>query len=286
MWPNSLPYFTFCLCTTFALTIANKDDTIYPYVGYGAGPTEDIVAFREANTSPNATGIVDLEVYNLRANLDSVQNVLWQATLNVTEVTNLNYTDAATDVITNSVIGINALENWVENSTWTTTIFILEISSRNVIVSGQRDTGNCYATLGETCVQEYLNNADLTNISAQYPTSPSIPTNCDDKIAGSYGGGFNGSDADGSGYFFSASWVHNASNTTFYENAVTKIWPLLVIQRNEAHGIQTASLSCLKANATMVGSKAIGGVPSVATGFQIYGWVVMAVASAVGLMFL
>lgn len=53
--------------------MANKDDTIYPYVEYGAGPTEDIVAFRMANTFPNATGIVDLEVSNMRANLDSIQ---------------------------------------------------------------------------------------------------------------------------------------------------------------------------------------------------------------------
>ncbi|KAF7889698.1 uncharacterized protein EAF02_002113 [Botrytis sinoallii] len=98
--------------------------------------------------------------------------------------------------------------------------------------------------------------------------------------------GLNGSDADGSGYFFSASWVHNASNTTFYEKVVAKVWPNLIVQRNEAHGIQTARLSCLKANATKVERKTIGGVPNVATRFQLYGWVVMAVVSAVGLLLL
>ncbi|TEY58795.1 hypothetical protein BOTCAL_0200g00230 [Botryotinia calthae] len=195
MWPNSFPYSAFCLFATFALTIANKDDTIYPYSGYGSGPTEDITAFRKANTSPNATGIVDLEVSNMSANLDSLQNV-WQATLNVNEVTSPNYTDAETDVITNSVIGINALGKWMENSTRTTAIFILEIFDRKTIVSEQKDTRNCYATLGETCVQAYLNNPGLVNITAQYPTSPPIPSSCDNRFAGNYWSRFNECDAD------------------------------------------------------------------------------------------
>lgn len=99
--------------------------------------------------------------------------------------------------------------------------------------------------------------------------------------------GFNGSFADGSGYFYSSSAVHNASNTTSYEQAVTHIWPILIVQKGGpygSNGIEVASMSCLKANATTKGSKTIGGVPSIATSIQRYEWVMMGITCLIGVL--
>jgi hypothetical protein len=181
-----------CLIYLLAmLTLIKAGDDIGT-MGYGPGPTEDADAFQRANMSPNATGAVDIQAVNMSSTY--ARSIFWKAHLNVTEVTNLNYTKSATDVITNSVIAIDTIGNWIENSEWSTDVTIFLMQDRNSLVAGQKDTGNCYATLGETCVIDYLDSAAMsityprnntaTNNTAtpSVPLFPVIPKSCEKKL--------------------------------------------------------------------------------------------------------
>ena len=124
-------------------------------LGSGPGPSRDEDRFRQANMSPNATGSVYLEATNMSVDINMGSPVDWRAHLNVTEVTNLNYTHSPSDVVTNSVISIDTLGAWVGNSTRNTTIIIFTGLARNATVDGQRDKGDCFAALGKQCVHDY-----------------------------------------------------------------------------------------------------------------------------------
>jgi hypothetical protein len=286
----------FCLVYLLAmLTLIKAGDDIGT-LGYGPGPIEDTNAFQRANMFPNATGAVDIRSVNMRSS--DPQSILWKAHLNVTEVTNLNYTKSATDVITNSVIAIDATGEWIEDSEWSTEAIIFLLKDRKTLVDGQKDTGNCYATLGETCVKDYLNsviisrprNNTATNKTAiTIPILASIPNSCEDKLPDEFDTrmspsnhsnranvktAFTSNFANGSAYFYCPSTPHSSSNTTSYEEAVTRIWPISLRQTHN-NGTSVVSLSCLKANVTTSGSKAIGGVPSAAAAVQRCGWAVV-----------
>lgn len=64
-----------CCFAALSLTAANKDNTIREGLGYGPGPGEDEAAFREANMSPNATGMVDLRAHNMSAPPNEAQDI-------------------------------------------------------------------------------------------------------------------------------------------------------------------------------------------------------------------
>jgi hypothetical protein len=147
------PTYLLPLLATFALTSADSNDTS-PETGFGPGPNDTDV-FRQASISPNATGLVNLDASNMMETTNTFESVTWRAHLNITEVTNLNFMPSpSTDVITNSVIGIDTFGAWVANSNWDTNIINLDVA-RNATVDGQKDKGDCHATLGQTCVEDY-----------------------------------------------------------------------------------------------------------------------------------
>jgi hypothetical protein len=80
--------------------------------------------------------------------------------------------------------------------------------------------------------------------------------------------------ASGGAFYFDNSEPHDPSNTTFYENAATRIWPVMLIQspknlHDNGAGFTHAGMSCLRATNPTQGSKAIGDVPSAAEKAQI-----------------
>lgn len=174
------------LMVTATLVQADTDGTV-PETGFGPGP-DDTAVFRQAGLSPNATGTVNIDATEMDAQVDGAPSTTWRAHLNITEVTNLNYThtSSSTEVITNSILGIDTLGGWVENSNWDTDIIVFLDVARNATVDGQKDEGDCYATLGKTCVQEYttLISGSIfavkgSNESANYtPIIPSPPASC------------------------------------------------------------------------------------------------------------
>src|SRR5215469_7175833 len=71
--------------------------------------------------------------------------------------------------------------------------------------------------------------------------------------------------ASGGAFWYDESPPHDPSNTTHYESATTRIWPMMVIQspknsHDNGVGFTRAGISCLRATQ---GSKAIEDVPSV-----------------------
>ena len=83
--------------------------------------------------------------------------------------------------------------------------------------------------------------------------------------------------------------AHNASDTTDYQEATTRVWPIFLQQgpRDEnTTGISSFGMRCLRANATTKGSKAIGSVPGAAVTLKIYSWALVGVTCLVGGLFL
>ncbi|KAH8656246.1 hypothetical protein BGZ60DRAFT_532555 [Tricladium varicosporioides] len=286
-----LAYLIF-LFTTFALTFANTNNGASPESGSGPGPENYASIFQEANKSPNATGAVDLYATNMSVDGNTGVRLLWAAHLNITEVKNLNYTPSSTDVITNSVLSIDTLGNWVPNSRWETTIIIFTDVALNATVDGQKDTGDCYTALGQKCVKEYtqsistLLHSDPLNITRTLVP----PESCENRISSaSVVNRFGSTFPDKSAYYHASSAAHNASNTTFYETAATRIWPIVIIQTgkygpNNASGISTTQMSCLRANATTKGSMGIGKVPGAAASVKVYPSTVMGIACLLSIL--
>ncbi|RDL31475.1 uncharacterized protein BP5553_09684 [Venustampulla echinocandica] len=280
------------LFTTFALTNAESNGTI-PETLFGPGPYYDDV-FREANTSPNATGAVDILAINMSVGPMVGIEALWSAHLNITEVTNLHHTPSpSTDVITNSVISIDTRGGWVETLDWDTTFVIFLDVARNATVDGQKDTGDCHATLGEKCVRDYsqvIESAIHSTRASKLNTTviPPPPASCKYRLSSaSISNQFESKYANGSAYIHHSSAVHNASDTISYQEATTRIWPIFLRQggrggAKNVTGIAMARMSCLRANATTEGSEAIGGVPGAAVGIRVYEWAVVGVACLVG----
>ncbi|KAG9233795.1 hypothetical protein BJ875DRAFT_377884 [Amylocarpus encephaloides] len=275
--------------------------------GFGASGPYDLDAFTRANMSPNATGSADLQAKNLHGTGYAGFNVMWTASLNITEVTNLNYTShPAADVITNSVISLNSHGIWANESDSGLQVQLVVFPDlpRSVTVNGQKDTGDCVTTLGEECLKDYnqLISEHITrsedafrsgsNVTAT-ATHPSPPKSCKDYLGGENVSGQLGSNfVDGSPQFYSSSTVHDANNLTAYELATTRIWPMFLIQTATGVGGLTVRdseaskqhLTCLRANGTAEGSIKIGKVPSGTTRYQINacGFVAICFASLVG----
>ncbi|RDL39765.1 uncharacterized protein BP5553_04105 [Venustampulla echinocandica] len=276
------PYLLLPLFATFALTNADANGTV-PETGSEPGPTL------------NATGSVYLHATNMSVDPNTGVPTLWRANLNITEFT----VSPAIGVITNSAIGIDSLGGWVENSTWDSTVIFFLNVARNATVDGQKDSGDCYATLGEACVRQYTLDISAAIHAAKIstrpgsnttsmPTIPPPPESCEYRLSSAsivihLGSKF----VDGAAYVNNRSPVHDASNTTSYQEATTQIWPIVLVQSgksgiNNATGISTSRMSCLRANATTEGSKAIGGVPGAAVHIKVYTWAVIGVTCLVG----
>ncbi|KAF4627858.1 hypothetical protein G7Y89_g10294 [Cudoniella acicularis] len=282
MKPTSL----ISLFATFALTFANTNNSASPESGLGPGPANDAIVFQEASKSPNATGAVDLHATNMSVDGNTGIALLWAAHLNITEVTNLNYTSSPTDVITNSVLSIDTLGNWVPNSLWETKIIIFTDVALNATVDGQKDTGDCHAALGQQCVDDYTLSIGSLFISDALNVTqvPAPPASCQSRLSSaSVVNELSSTFADRSAYYYASSAAYPASNTTYYEQAATRIWPIIVMQTgkygpNNASGISSTRMSCLRANATTEGSVAIGKVPGAAASVKVYTSAVVGIA--------
>lgn len=193
----------------------------------------------------------------------------------------------------------------MDNSAWDTIVIIFTDVARNATVDGQKDEGNCYATLGQTCVQDYttvISDSIIRQVASNIttPIIPSPPASCGNRLSSAsiinrksltpvspsnfdIIIAFDSKFANGSAYIYSSSPAHNASNDTYYQAAATRVWPIVVIQGGEnGTGIWVTSMSCLRANATTKGSEGIGSVPGAAVRIKTCSWVVMSVAGLVG----
>ena len=86
----------------------------------------------------------------------------------------------------------------------------------------------------------------------------------------------------GQALFYNADMPHDVSNNTPYEVAVTRIWPILLVQspgRNffNGSGATSVGLSCLRATNSTPGSEEIGDVPGAGSrmGYSVWGLVGM-----------
>ncbi|KAF4626836.1 hypothetical protein G7Y89_g11322 [Cudoniella acicularis] len=273
MKPTSL----ILLFVTFTVTFADTNNSASPENGFGPGPANDATTFEEANKFPNATGAVNIQAVNMSMDGNHAQPVPWAVHLDITEVSNLNYTSSPTDVITNSVLSIATLGNWLPYSVWDTKIIIFTDVALNATVYGQKDKGDCYAAFGQQCVQDYTGYLLQSNVTQ----TPEPPASCNNRLSSaSFVNHLNSTFVDKGAYYYASSAAHLANNTMYYEQAVTRIWPILLIQTGKygpsnATGIIQASMSCLRANATTEGSLGIGNVPGAATSVKVHSAIVM-----------
>lgn len=88
---------------------------------------------------------------------------------------------------------------------------------------------------------------------------------------------------------YESSDPHDSTNLTFYEEAVTRIWPMMLIQSpsadaNGGAGFTHAELSCLRAENVTSGSKEVDGVPGAGNRLVLSGWALLLVTGTMGLL--
>lgn len=159
----------------------------FPQSGLGPGPNKGNI-FIQANMSPNATGAVDLPATDITVDPMTGVETMWAAHLNITEVA----IPSSTNLTTNAVISIDPLGQWVETRNWTTTIVLFLDVALNATVDGQKDTGDCHATLGEKCVRDYMRDVSvalrLASLDAkamnttEKPKIPAPPASCENRL--------------------------------------------------------------------------------------------------------
>ena len=119
---------------------------VFAETGVGAGPLSfDQALLETTRTNANATGSVSLD--GRASSWPSELN--WNATLDVKEI------PFDGQIITNSVLSIVATPD-LSNDIWKTDTcaFVYTDVKRAATVKGQKDDGDCYATLGEECAQD------------------------------------------------------------------------------------------------------------------------------------
>lgn len=93
----------------------------------------------------------------------------------------------------------------------------------------------------------------------------------------------------GEGIIYSSSEPHNASNLTFYDEAVTKLWPVILIQSPAQRyagqgGLYSAQLSCLRASNISDGSHKVTGVPGASNRVKIGVWGLLGVTTVMAVL--
>ncbi|KAA8573421.1 hypothetical protein EYC84_005007 [Monilinia fructicola] len=151
---------------------------------------------------------------------------------------------------------------WTNNQTVTNTVISLSTSD-NVFASNSS---------WETCV------VLLTNV----PRNVTVEGQ-DDK--GNY---ITSNQTDGSAWMFQSSDAHDPTNFTFYEEAVTRIWPMMLIQgpSNDfvGGGFTIAQMSCLRATNITSGSRKVDSVPGAASRVMFDGWVTLVALGTLALL--
>jgi hypothetical protein len=93
----------------------------------------------------------------------------------------------------------------------------------------------------------------------------------------------------GDAILYSTSEPHNATNLTFYDEAVTQVWPLILIQSpaekyNGDGGVFSSQMSCMRASNFSEGSQKVTDVPGASSHVQISIWSLMGVAAAITIL--
>jgi len=272
-----------------------------PSTGSDSGPHPNASYFASYNHFPNATGTGYISAVNTSfSDPMSLETAAWNTQINVTEVPWGN-----NQTVTNTVISLYTQDNiFASNSSWDTCIILVLDVARNATVKGQDDEGGCEQTFGEDCVGNFTAMIANKRVNAAKRNGTSacggislfdIPPQC----AGSFNVQFlsqnitpNQTLSLSQSWIYSASEPHDPSNTTYYEEAATRIWPMVLVQSpkssfNHGEGFMSAKMGCVRARNATEGSKEVDGVPGGAgriagNGFgTIFGWV-MGVMMVVG----
>jgi hypothetical protein len=282
------------LLTCTALFLTNHVSAQIAGIGGDPGPAQNAALFSNANQNPNATGSSTILGVDTSLDKFEIRPVVWDVSINVKEVP---WTSNQT--VSNSVISFSAApEIFNTSDVWESCMLIFLDVERKATVKGQDDKGGCGATLGEDCVGN-LTQALSTAMSqseqrnATSPcnsmTLPRIPTQCQGSVSKDslrssmfpthapqlYTYRFAAislNQTTGDSYFFNASDPHDASNTTFYESAATRIWPLVLIQssvKDGGGGATSAKMSCLRASMLLLGQRQLVMFLGQETGFSM-----------------
>lgn len=281
--------------TVFLVSFASAQSDILASTGNGPGPWRNASYFEEYNQSPNATGSGHLYGVNTSWTPFTGQIVSWDTRINVTEVT---WTGNQT--VTNTVISLDARDDiFPSNSSWETCVVLLTNVPRNVTVKGQNDPGDCTKLYSKECIADYTyelmmarqlatdNNATGTCGGISFDT---IPNSCAGSIlAGSVAQDIISNQTDGSAWMYKSSNPHDAANFTFYEEAVTTIWPILIVQSpsenfRQGTGLTFANMSCLRAKDISSESEDVKNVPGAGSRMVLGGWTLFVVMGAMSLL--
>ncbi|PQE28488.1 hypothetical protein CJF32_00005586 [Rutstroemia sp. NJR-2017a WRK4] len=244
--------------------------------GFGVEPRPNSSYLDPFSHHPNATGVTYISAVNTsfsNPNL-GLTPAQWTAQINVTEVPWHNET------ITSSVISLYTPDNiFASNSSWDTCIVQLVFVAQNVTEKGQDDEGGCEQVFGKDCVGNFT--AMIASKSAD-AAKKNVPGPCRDiaisdipvQCAGSFDHVFefqniypNETRSLSQSWDYSLSEPHDPSNTTYYEEAVKHIWPLVLVQSpknsfNDGAGFTSAKMACLRAKNITEGSKKVDGTPN------------------------
>ncbi|KAF7960208.1 hypothetical protein EAE96_001806 [Botrytis aclada] len=117
-----------------------------------------------------------------------------------------------------------------------------------------------------------------------------IPSQCAGSILlGSIAQDVTSNQTDGSGWTYESSDPHDSTNLTFFEEAVTRIWPMMLIQNpspdvDGGAGFTHAELSCLRAENVTSGSKEVDDVPGAGNRLVLSGWALLLVTGVMGFL--
>ncbi|CCD48324.1 hypothetical protein QC760_001810 [Botrytis cinerea] len=263
--------------------------------GSGPGPSQNATYFEQYNQQPNATGSGHLVGANTSEIPMTLSFVNWDTRINVTEVP---WTGNQT--VTNTVISLSASDSdFAANSSWETCVVLFTNVPRNVTVKGQDDTGDCTALYSDDCISNFTVAYQNARASATSRNSTGacggmlfndIPTQCAGSILhGSIAQNITSNQTDGSAWMYESSDPHDSTNLTFYEEAVTRIWPIMLIQSpsadfNGGAGFTNAELSCLRAQNFTSGSKEVDSVPGAGNRLVLGGWALLLVTGAMGFL--
>ncbi|ESZ91879.1 hypothetical protein SBOR_7744 [Sclerotinia borealis F-4128] len=289
-------YLYFITAVLVPFTSAQHD--IIASSGTGPGPSQNASYFEEYNQSPNATGTGYLRGANTSfSNPWTADPVSWDTRINVTEVQWIG-----NQTVTNTVISLSTPDNILAaNSSWDTCVVLFTSIPRNVTVKGQDDTGDCKTMFTDDCMNSYTTAIESARVAAARRNATgacggisfsAIPDQCAGSLlVGSIAQNVTSNQTDGSAWMFESSDAHDSTNLTCFEEAVTRVWPMMLIQSPSGSfeggsGLVTAQMSCLRARNVTSGSKEVDDVPGTGNRVVHGGWALLVVMGAVGILLL
>ncbi|CAD6457563.1 0b098e37-7124-4ec1-a722-d729003e9370 [Sclerotinia trifoliorum] len=284
-------YFHLPFITAFLVSFASaRYGSLLESIGTGPGPWQNASYFEEYNQSPNATGSGPLYSVNTSVAPPTGQIVSWDTRINVTEVP-----WTAKETVTNTVISFDTQDNiFPSNSSWQTCVILFTNVPRNVTVKGQNDPGDCTTLYTKECISDFNSAILFARLSAGGPCPGSLLNIIPNSCAGSIIADFStaqivSNQTHGSAWMSRSSDPHDSADFTFYEEAVTRIWPILIMQSPSEDfrgtGLSFSNMSCLRAKNITSGSKNVNDVPGAGSRMALGGWTLFVVMGAMSLFF-